>query len=355
MNTKMKKFATLLMILFISNISYGQEIFSKIDSLLKSNYLKNTNISISAGFIDGDKDYFTSYGNLSRNGSIEVDKNSLFEIASITKILTANLIAQAQIEGLLNVDDYIDAYLPKQYQLHKNLQEKIKISDLASHQSGLPDIDFRKLISLNSQQPESSVNEKSLSLLINETNELIDYGNPRYSTIGFILLGQILENVYNKTYAFIFEEKMIQALNLKRTFTKDFNTTNRTIAYNPEGGIQDFFNWNVTAPAGLVKSSAADMIAYLKAVLETNTKIAKASMLSENAFYSKNESNIGLWLSIIKDGENEFFFKTGDSMGQSSIIGYDRKNNWGIVLLINQRDSKLIKSLFSEIYEIVKK
>ncbi|KKL89557.1 hypothetical protein LCGC14_1913460, partial [marine sediment metagenome] len=32
----------------------------------------------------------------------------------------------------------------------------------------------------------------------------------------------------------------------------------------PNGGIQEFFKWNITASAGLVKSNASDMITYLK-------------------------------------------------------------------------------------------
>lgn len=355
MNTKMKTLGTLIVVLFLFNMSYGQDVFNRIDSIVKSNHLKNPNISISVGFINNDAEFYTSYGHLSRVSDVKVDKNSVFEIASITKILTANLIAQAEIEGKLNINDFIDNYLPKQYQLHEHLQNKIRISDLASHQSGLPDIDFRQLIASNPQQPVSSVTEASLALLINNAKELIDYGNYRYSTVGYILLGQILKNIYGKPYASIFEEKMIQPLKLKGTFTNNFKTTNRTTGYNPDGGVQEFFEWNVTAPAGLIKSNAVDMVTYLKAVLGATNSIADASILSENPFYSKNGREMGLGLSIIKDGENEFFFKTGDSMGQSSIIGYDRKNNWGIIILINQRESQLIKTLFSEVYGIVKK
>lgn len=351
----MKTLGILIVVLFLSNISYGQDVFSKIDSIVKLNHLKNPNISISVGFINNDAEFYTSYGHLSRVSDVKVDKNSVFEIASITKILTANLIAQAEIEGKLNINDFMDDYLPKQYQLHENLQYKIRISDLASHQSGLPDIDFRQLIASNSQQPVSSVTEASLAQLINNAKELIDYGNYRYSTIGYILLGQILEDIYDKSYASIFEEKMIQPLKLTGTFTNNFKTTNRTTGYNPDGGVQEFFDWNVTAPAGLIKSNAVDMVTYLKAVLGVTNSFADASVLSENHFYSKNGIKIGLGLSIIQDGENEFFFKTGDLLGQSSIISYDRKNNWGLIILINQRDSNLIKSLFSETYEIIKK
>ena len=43
----------------------------------------------------------------------KINKNSLFEIASITKILTSNLIAQAVLDHKIKLDDYIDGFLPK--------------------------------------------------------------------------------------------------------------------------------------------------------------------------------------------------------------------------------------------------
>ena len=81
----------------------------------------------------------------------------------------------------------------KEYILHQNLRNKIKISDLASHQSGLPDIDFPKLIEQDPQQPVNNVTAQTLATIINNCSELKDYGKYRYSTIGYTLLGQIVE------------------------------------------------------------------------------------------------------------------------------------------------------------------
>lgn len=63
---------------------------------------------------------------------------------------------------------------------------------------------------------------------------------------------------------------------------------------------------------------------------------------------------MGLGLNILIDGENNVFVKTGDSMGQSSLMGYDRAHNWGIIILLNQRNHKLRQELFNNIFEIIK-
>lgn len=355
MHTKLKTLQLTLITLLITSLGFSQGVFKKIDSLIKIVHSKNPTISFSVGFVNNNSEFYTSYGNLSLESTTKVDKNTTFEIASITKILTSNLIAQAVLENRLKLDDFIDDYLPKQYLLHKNLQHKIKISDLASHQSGLPDIDFRALIMADSQQPTNAVTQTTLTTLINSADTLLDYGNYRYSTIGYVLLGQILEQVYNKSYAEILEEKILNPTRMNRTFTTKFSTKNKVTGYNPEGGTQEFFDWNIVASAGMVKSNSNDMIQYLKAVLASENTIRNASILTEMIFYNKDKRQMGLGLNIIKEDKNTIFIKTGDSLGQSSLFGYDRKNNWGIVFFINQRNHPLKQTLFNEIYEIVKK
>ena len=352
MKTSIKIFAALL---FISTFTFGQDFSKKIDSIIKANYQKNPDLGISVGFISNGKEFYTSYGKLSKESKSDIDKNSIFEIASITKILTANMIAQAANEKRLNVNDFIDGYLPKQYVLQKNLQNKIKISDLASHQSGLPDIDFGKLIELNPQQPVSSVTEKSLSDIVNNCNELIDHGKYRYSTISYALLGQILEKIYGKPYDVIIKQKILKPAKMMQTLTKDFNVKNLTTGYNPTGSVQEFFTWNVTAPAGLIKSNASDMTKYLKALLNEGNQISDAALLMEKIYYKDEKREMGLGINISNEDSDIIYLKSGDSMGQSSIICYNRAKNWGIIILLNKRDSKMRQDLLNGIYEKILK
>lgn len=345
----------LAMLLLASTFTFGQDFTKKIDSVIRDSYQKNPDVGISVGFIQKNKTHFISFGKLGKESKTDIDKNSLFEIASITKILTSNLIAQAVVENKIKLNDFIDNYLPKQYNLHQNIRNKIKISDLASHQSGLPDVDFGKLIELNPQQPVSGVTEQTLAEIINNCTELADYGKYRYSTISYTLLGQILENIYGKSYDQIITNKIIKPLKMKGTLTTEFNVKNKTVAHNPEGGIQEFFNWNVTAPAGLVKSTTSDMVAYLKAVLDNGTAVGKAATLTENIFYKDEKREMGLGISVITDEKNTIYSKSGDSMGQSSILCYNRAEGWGIIILLNQRNSKMRQNLLNEIYDSILK
>lgn len=348
-----KSFIFFTILYFCNSFIFAQNTTQQIDSIVKSFHQKHPEISFSIGFIQNNKEFYTAYGNLSKQSTIAVNKNSIFEIASVTKIITSNLIAQAVLDNKLKVTDYIDAYLPKQYVLHKNLQQKIKISDLAAHISGLPDINFKELIAKNPQQPTSSITQQTLATLVNTCTSLKDYGNYRYSNISYVLLGQILETIYDKSYNEILHEKLITPLQLTNTLTTDFNRFNTTVGYNSKGGLQEFFVWNVVAPAGLLKSSTSDLITYTKALLQKNSTIGKAALLMEKVVHVEDGDGVGLGLIIVEDNGNTLYLKTGDSMGQASLLCYNRAKNWGIVILMNQANSSLRSKLLNTIYDTV--
>jgi len=352
MKTSFKFLAALLL---VSNFSFGQDISKKIDSIIADHHQKNPNVGISVGFIKNNEEHYIAYGKLNAESQTAIDKNSLFELASVTKVLTANLIAQAVLDHKIKTDDYIDNFLPKVYVLHENLKNKMKISDLASHQSGLPDLDFAKLLAVDPQQPMSSVNQETLTALINNCTELKDYGKYRYSTIGIVLLGQILEKVYGKSYDEIIRGKIITPLRMKNTLTKDFNVKNRTTGHTPNGNVQEFMKWHMTAPAGLVKSSASDMVKYLKAVLNKDVAIGKAALITEKIYYKYENRELGLGINIMTEGQKTNYIKSGDTMGQSSMIAYDRAANWGVIILLDHQNSKLRNSILKGISDAFSK
>ncbi len=354
MKTLIRKYKLVIALLIFGNVVLAQTtMVEQIDSIVKKHHTENPEIGISVGFIHQNQEYYTAYGAISKDSKVAVNRNSVFELGSITKIMTGNLIAQAVLEDKFALSDVIDTYLPIEFVLQPRLRNTIKISDLASHQSGLPDIDFEELIADNPQQPTAAVTIETLTGLVNSATVLEDYGTYRYSTLGYVLLGQILAKAYGKTYDAVLREKILIPLQLSDTYTKEFDISHKTKAYNPEGGEQEFFIWNIVASAGLVKSNASDMMVYLKAILNKGNTIYDASLLSEKVVYAKNGREIGLGLGILKDGENLMYMKSGDTMGQSSVLCYDRTKNWGIIILLNQRNSKLRQALLNDIYKTV--
>lgn len=341
----------ILLVIITSQFAFGQSRAKKIDSISQAIHNKNPEVGISIGFIDNGKEYFFNYGKISRKSKLDVDENTIYEIGSVTKLLTANLLAQAQGEGKLKIDDFIDNYLPEEYILSEKIKGKLKILDLASHQSGLPDFDFKNLMELNPNQP-LDISKETVHSIINDSTELLDYGNYRYSTISYVLMGMILENIYAKDFDRLVKEKILVPSQMENTLTTDYNVKNKVIGYDINGAEQEYFNWNsLSAPAGLLKSNTSDMTKFLKKLLSNEGKISKATTITENTFYKNTQREIGFGQQIEQNGDDTFFYKTGDTFSGSSILAYDKKSNWGIIILINQHNSDLIRDLINTNYE----
>ncbi len=349
----MKKIIIILFLLTMSQLVFGQSRAKKIDSISRTIHIKNPEIAISIGFIDCGKEYFFNYGRISRESEEQVDENTIYEIGSITKLFTANLIAQAHNEEKLKIDDFIDDYLPKEYILSKKIKNKLKISDLASHQSGLSDFDFKKLMELKPKQP-LDISKETIHSIINHKTELLDYGNYRYSNISYVLMGIILEKIYHKEFDILLKEKILSPTQMTNTLTKDFNVKKRVLGYDIKDTKQEYFVWNsLSAPAGLLKSNTSDMIKFLKTLLSDKGKISKATAITERTFYKNTKREVGFGQQIERNGSDTFFYKTGDTFSCSSILAYNKETNWGIVILINQHNSDLIRELINTNYEQV--
>jgi hypothetical protein len=88
------------------------------------------------------------------------------------------------------------------------------------------DIDFPRLIATNPQPPESYIAKQTRIDLINSPTALKDQCKYRYSAVVFIMLGRILEFIYNKPYNTIIAEKNIETVQLVRTLIKTFGLKN---------------------------------------------------------------------------------------------------------------------------------
>ena len=87
-----------------------QELDGYSNSLINENELPGLVVMVKKR----DKQIFhKSYGYSDAEKKIELDKNSIFRIASITKTITALGILKLMENGELNLDDEIEKYLPQ--------------------------------------------------------------------------------------------------------------------------------------------------------------------------------------------------------------------------------------------------
>lgn len=157
-----------------------------------------------------------AYGLRDRSLNIPNSLDTKFPVGSITKQFTAMLVMQMAEKGMLNLNDTVSTYLPY---LESPWSKNVTIHQLLSHTSGLPhydgiigDLVDRDVFVTTAYTPQE------LALLIDQV-ELSYPSNTRfqYSSLGYMLLGTLLETVTGQSYSVLLEQYITQPLGLKNT------------------------------------------------------------------------------------------------------------------------------------------
>ncbi len=215
------------------------------------------------------------------NKGREINENTIFGIASLTKSITGVAIIQLEEKGFLSLSEPVKKYLPG-FSIPGYDDKKVTIHNLLNHTSGLPPLPCFKYSFWGNTSPDKGEEEKNPPYPINYYEELVNFiargdfdllGSPgensSYSNDGYALLGAIIEEISGRTYSQYVEENILDPLEMERsTFSlkKVLNDNNRTTLYYKKGEeIFDSPNWQEAPPfyaAGSLKSTPGDMIKY---------------------------------------------------------------------------------------------
>ncbi len=157
-----------------------------------------------------------AYGKSNRETGELNTVDTKFGIGSVTKQFTAMLIMQMVEEGKLKLQDTIGKYLPY---LPSEKADHITIHQLLSHTSGLGHYQALSTIGVSlSDFGKTAFTPKTLAELIGNTHMIAKPGARfYYSSLGYDLLGAILEEASGTSFADLLNEKIVIPLKLRNT------------------------------------------------------------------------------------------------------------------------------------------
>ena len=280
-----------------------------------------------------------------------------FFIASTTKLFTSAIIFKLLIEGKLDLDDSVRKHLSEKNLsgLHlykgKDYSNSITIKHLLSHTSGLPDYfqdkdsEGKSLESqLTSGKDQSWTFEQTLEWSKNLSPHFIPgtKGKAHYSDTNFQLLGAIISNVTNNSFAENCEKYIFDPLFLRNTYVysddydgkpKNFYFKQRELpipkamsSFGPDGGIV---------------STTSDLLFFIEAFF--NGKIFPKNIISQiqvwNNIFFPMKAGIGIHQFKLPWIFNPFG-TVPSFIGHSGLSGalayYCPKNNLYVVGTVNQ-------------------
>ena len=191
------------------------------------------------------------YGDADIHKDRTVTKDTLFNIASISKPIMGLVLMQLVDQNKLELDSDINNYLPFKVDNPNIENETITLRHLASHSSGIADYYDAQSYGIN-QDTETTLEQHLRSLIIpegklyNNGERFLNYApgtKRRYSNLGAGLAGQLVEAVTGETLAEYSERHLFKQLGMTNTswLLHDLNLDEIAVPYEVEQCIPWLF------------------------------------------------------------------------------------------------------------------
>lgn len=259
----------------------------------------------------GKEPEFYSAGWKNKENKIAANPQSLFKIASISKLYIAVATAKLVNNKSLSLDKTLADYLPELVGRIENANQ-ISLRMLLQHRSGIPDfIDDPKLPWSN--LPTNS--NEFLKLVLDKPADFKPNSRYRYSNTNYLLIGNILDKILGYSHRQYVKKEILNTLGLTHTYSLLNEVDLRDIVsgyYTKYDG--DLKTQNFVTPGGSMVATAQDVGIFLRALND-------GSLLndSEQAIYSSTY----------------VYEHTGLLPGYSSIARYYKDIDTVIVMFVN--------------------
>jgi CubicO group peptidase (beta-lactamase class C family) len=285
------------------------------------------------GVVDGDRSEVVAFGTLDDGKA--PDGDTVYEIGSVSKTFTATLLAQAVLAGRVTLDTPVAQLLPD-FQIPSRGGAQITLGQLATQHSGLPR-EASNLLPKDIRNPYADYDVAKLKAFLAEYELPRDPGaGYEYSNLGFGLLGAALAQSERMTWGALAGDRILNPLGmtLSGTALSDAMRAHLAPGHDATGNAVENWDFDALAGAGAMRSTANDMLRYLKANMGVDPSPLTEAMKLAQAPHSdvNTNSRIGLAWTTNRSG---ITWHNGETGGYHSFIGFAADRRHGVVILSN--------------------
>jgi len=336
-------------------------LYSTMDKIANSLFEKSKAYSVSIGIIKDGKIYTKHYGEIDKEKGNKANDNTYFEIASVTKVMTGYLLAQAVLDKKANVDDDIRKYLKGDY---PNLQyngKPVTIKDLISYKSAIPSVlpDDREIM----KTFDNNTTFKLVELYKNysKSDFLRDLKTVKpdtipgtkylYSNPSLELAGLVLENIYQEPFEQLLKKNLWSKLKMNHTKFTLKPEENLANGYNSNHVLMPHYASKLWGSAGMqTKSTLEDLMKFLKFELDSQNNTVQESQRMNT---DSNQDSYGyFWDSIYISEFGKYAFKHGGAYGNQVMFSVFPEQNLGIIIMVNISAPETGEILSNAVFDI---
>lgn len=322
-----------------------------LESAIEAEMAKATKGRSFPGFVVGvykdERVLIRGYGTVSKDTCVPPAGNTVFQIGSISKLLTAMLLQRLCDEGVVSMDATLNELLGTTMPLSESVQS-ITLRQLVTHTSGLPRVPKLLLDKIVTEAGRKHIMRDPYSHL--ERQDVFDYlasakvtparGRFKYSNYGVGLLAHVLELVTAEDYESLVVEKVLRPLGLKNTAVTLSPRMKEHLAqgYTTKGLPTPVWTFSALGGAGAFSSTAEDLVTLIQACVSYNG-IGAGLFREMSKAQFKGASGIGWLQPSVLDriiGNRNVVWHSGMVGGYASYLAIDRESSAGIVILTNR-------------------
>ncbi len=217
--------------------------------------------------IDANQRVFASMGAVRPGSSVRPQKDSVIRIASLTKLMTSEMLVKLAEKGVVQLDDPLSKYAPAGSRVPAYDGQTIRLINLATHTSGLP-----------REQPGGKANRpvfvwptvsQRWSWLPSAQLKAPPGTQAAYSNLAFDLLGDALSRATGVAYPTLLQREITRPLGMKdTTFTPSPEQCSRLMV--AQKGASPCTNTLAAIGSGGIYSTPDDMGRWMQQFLSSD-------------------------------------------------------------------------------------
>lgn len=303
----MKKLIFILPLLFHFNFGFAQkETEQKIDNYIKEVIQINEIPGVALAVVkDGKVIYQKYFGKAILEENKAVDKNTAFKLFSTTKLITNVGVFQLIEKGKLSLDDPISKYLahlPKEWQ-------DIKVQNLLSHSSGLPNIVMFEDIA------NTLPFDKKMEILSTKPMEFVTGNQYRYNQTNYLFLTRIIEKITGLGFDDYILQNQFPSIQSGVYFSSNFGESIPNSAFRYNYSAENKTYTKSTFDFGIDAHSANGLNISLENFILWNQNLDKN-------VYLKKETKYSMWKPFLFTNNTDRFAYGWEIIPVNKILSY---------------------------------
>lgn len=299
--------------------------------------------------IDGNQRVFASFGETRPGNNVRPQKDSLIRIASLSKLLTSEVMVKMAERGQIRLDDPLSKYAPAGARVPSYAGQPIRLINLSTHTSGLP----REQPGGKPHRPVFvwPTRSERWDWLAGAKLKAAPGTDAAYSNLGYDLLGDALARAAGTPYPALLQQLITRPLGMKdTTFTPSPEQCGRLMV--PEKGASPCNNTLAAIGSGGVYSTPEDMGRWMQQFLNSavNPRSPQVDRL-QTLIYRRDQlvkvegmdvpgraDAIGMgWVYMgPKNGRPGIIQKTGGGGGFITYMAMVPQNNVGVFVVVTR-------------------